>query len=116
MKQHDDSMQLGKRGYGRIDTTKGYADGEVLTPFGIVSVYAQGDQQNAPHTRLHFVWYGRLHMRSFSGKRYSPRGIVTKAMEFAREIASPNARVDRPDAALCGRSGRTTGCAAGGED
>lgn len=26
------------------------------------------------------------------------------------------ARVDRPDAALCGRSGRTTGWAAGGED
>jgi len=27
----------------------------------------------------------------------------------------PNARVDRPNAALCGRSGRTTGCASNGE-
>lgn len=90
MKQTDDSMKLGKRGYGRINTKNGYTDGEVLTPVGIVSVYAQGDDQNVPHTRLDFVFDGRLYMRNFIGKRYSPRGLVTKALEFADEIASHN--------------------------
>lgn len=94
MKQFDDSMSLEKRGYGRIEVRKeGWTDGEVLTPFGIVTVYAQGDAENVPHTRLDFVWNGRLYMRNFGDKRYSPRGIVTKAMKFAAEIAAPNGEV-----------------------
>lgn len=90
MKHNDDSMSLARRGYGRINVHKdGWTDGEVVTPFGIVSVYAQGDDENRPHTRLDFAWDGRLYMRNFDGRRYSPRGLVTKAMQFASEIASP---------------------------
>lgn len=91
MKQFDDSISLQKRGYGRVEVRKeGWMDGDVLTPYGIVTVYAQGDAENVPHTKLDFVWRGRLHIRNFNGKRYSARGIVTKAMEFATEIAAPN--------------------------
>lgn len=91
MKQFDDSMSLQKRGYGRVVVRReGWTDGEVLTPYGIVTVYAQGDAENSPHTRLDFVWDGRLYMRNFDGKRYTARALVTKAMEFATEIAAPN--------------------------
>ena len=94
MKHNDDSMSLARRGYGRIEVRKdGWTDGEVVTPFGIVSVYAQGDAENQPHTRLDFAWNGRLYMRNFDGVRYSPRGLVTKAMQFASEIAAPNSRL-----------------------
>jgi hypothetical protein len=49
-----------------------------------------------------------------AGKRCA--WCATWAKAKAMGLTTPNARVDRPDAALCGRSGRTTGCAAGGED
>lgn len=82
----DDSMTV-NRAFSRIEVRKeGWTDGEVLTPHGIVSVYAQGDDDHRPHTRLDFVHNGRLYMRNYPGKRYSPRGLVTKAREFAEEI------------------------------
>lgn len=88
MKVHDDSMAVGRKGFSRLMTMKeGWTDGDVVTPWGIVSVYAQGDDRYRHHTRLDIVHNGRLYMRDFHGKRYSPRGLVMKAMQFAREIA-----------------------------
>ena len=88
MKIFDDSMKVQKDGFSRTEDRGGWTDGEIVTPWGIVSVYAQGDAENANHTRLDFVHAGRLHMRNFHGKRYSRRGIKTKAMQFAKEIAT----------------------------
>lgn len=85
----DDSMKLPYRGINWISRhPAGWTDGEVLTPFGIVAVYAQGDKAKGEsfHTRLDFVFDGRLYMRNFENKRYSSRGLVTKAYEFAAEI------------------------------
>lgn len=88
MEFFDDSMKVQKDGFSRTEDRENWTDGEVVTPWGIVSVYAQGDENTTKHTRLDFVWGGRLHMRNFSGKRYSKRGIKTKAMQFAKDIAS----------------------------
>lgn len=88
MEIYDDSMSIGKRGFSRIEVRKeGWTDGEIATPWGFVSVYAQGGENHFYHTRLDFICKGRLYMRNFSGKRYTPRGITTKAMRFAKEIA-----------------------------
>ena len=77
------------RGWGNITTRKeGWTEGTVTTPHGLVSVYAQGDEENVYITMLDFAWKGRMHVRSFQGKRYSPRGIVTKAKVFAKEITN----------------------------
>lgn len=88
MKETDDSMAVGKAGYSRVNGGKEWTDGEVATPWGFVVVYAQGDEQHYHHSRLDFIHRGRLYIRNFSGKRYTPRGLKTKAMQFAREIAS----------------------------
>jgi hypothetical protein len=76
---------------GRIatQTTKdgeSWEVGTVLTPNGIVDVYAQDD-----YTRLDFVHAGRLHIRTYR-KRYGKRGIVTLAGRMARDI-SANAKL-----------------------
>ena len=87
MKVSDDRVSTGKRGFGRTENNGGWIDGEVVTPFGIVSVYAQGDDEHLFYTRLDFAHKGTLYVRKFDGKRYSPRGLVTKAYEFAKGIA-----------------------------
>lgn len=70
----------------RTNPNHDWTEGTVRTPHGIVEVYAQGSERSFRVTRLDFVWEGRVHVRSFRGKRYSPRGIVTKAKEFARHV------------------------------
>jgi hypothetical protein len=88
---YDDSMSFDKHGFSRIEVRKeGWTDGEVATPWGFVSVYAQGDDNHYYHTRLDFIHNGRLYMRNFSGKRYTPRVIKTKAMRFAKEMVLSN--------------------------
>lgn len=62
-------------------------DGDVVTPHGIVSVMAQGDEINHHYTRWDFAHKGRLYMRTIH-KRFSPRGIVREAKKFAKEISS----------------------------
>ena len=97
MKMYDDSIGVGA-GHSQVKfNPNGWTEGCVFTPHGIVSTYAQGDDTNVAHTRLDFVCAGKLYMRNFSGKRYSPRGIVTIAKRFAKEIIE-NAHV-QPDAA-----------------
>ena len=88
---YDSSWPTG-RGYSIIErrqyTTLGgecleWTDGEVITPDGIVTVLAQN---NPDLSRLDYVFEGRVYSRSYR-KRYSSRGLVTKAKQFAREIA-----------------------------
>jgi len=82
---YDVSMSIGS-GFGRISRQReGWLDGEVVTPHGIVSVFAQGDSTHDHYSRLDFAYAGRLYIRSFN-KRYSPRGLVTKAKQFSREV------------------------------
>jgi hypothetical protein len=63
-----------------------YLDGTVSTPHGIVSCYAQGDKSSYRFSSLSFIYRGIDYRRNFNGKRYSSRGLVTKAKEFANEI------------------------------
>lgn len=87
MKTYDDTMAV-SRAYSCISVRKeGWTEGTVKTPHGIVCVYAQGDDTHSDHSRLDFVWCGRLYMRNFSGKRYTPRGLARKAREFAETVA-----------------------------
>lgn len=87
MKIFDDKISVGKTGLNRTENrNEGWVDGEVATPFGFVCCYAQGDDNHFYHTRLDFIHKGVMYMRNFSGKRYTKRGLKTKAMQFAREI------------------------------
>lgn len=84
---YDHEMRVEPRGFNRSKELKeGWTEGDVVTPFGIVSVYAQGDDIHSHITRLDFVFNGRLHLRTYR-KRYTVRGIKTKAYEFAKEVA-----------------------------
>jgi hypothetical protein len=89
MKIIDANWVVGKQGYNRTEERReGWLDGEVATPWGFVVCYAQGSEKHRHHTRLDFIHNGRLYSRNFSGKRFTKRGIKTKAMKFAKEIAS----------------------------
>ena len=88
MKYLDDKVSA-KKPFGRMRRNPdGWTDGEVVTPNGIVSVYAQDDEK-FHLTRLDFAYEGTLYMRSWD-KRYSPRGIVTKAYQFTQDIIKLN--------------------------
>lgn len=67
--------------------------GIVITTQGIVEIYAQGNEEYIYASRLNFAWKGRMYLRTFD-KRYSPRGIVTKAKQFAKEIVIPILNLD----------------------
>lgn len=80
----DDRLKLDKC-FNRIKYhLLGWSEGDVLTPGGIVSVYAEPGL-----TRLDLARDGTLYVRSFN-KRFSFSGAVTKAREFAEEIAGGN--------------------------
>ena len=79
------SWAVGKCPFNRSTERKeGWTDIDVITPHGFVTGYAQGDETHTHHTCLDFFYGGRVHTRSFD-KRYSVRGIATKAMQFAEE-------------------------------
>ena len=71
-----------------VSRKEGWVEGCVVTRHGIVSVYAQGSEGYDHYTRLDFAAAGKWYIREIRGKRYSVRGIVTKAKEFAAEIAA----------------------------
>lgn len=84
----NDSIKVNKNGFSRTEERKeGWMDGEVATPWGFVSIYAQGDDTHSHVTRLDFIHNGRQYIRTFSGKRFTKHGVKTKAMQFAKEIA-----------------------------
>ncbi len=83
----EDSISC-RSSFGRIDTERtttgeSWDKGTVLTPQGIVSVYAADGI-----TRLDFCHDGRLHMRTYR-KRLTKRGMTIVAGRMAKEIA-PN--------------------------
>lgn len=85
MKSHNNSFAF-KKPFGRVEIRpEGWTDGDVVTYYGIVSVYAQGDEDSYYSTGLQFAYEGRLYGRTFL-KRYTPRGIVTKANEFVQDV------------------------------
>ena len=89
MKTFDDCVSV-SRGFSRwniLSARNGYEEGEIGTPNGFVSVYIQGDEEHFHLTRLGFIWEGKMHMRNFY-KRYTRRGAVTKAKQFAEEIVN----------------------------
>ena len=88
--QYNDYSFAHKKPFGRLhEHEKGWTFGDIITPHGIVSVYAQGDSKNFQLTTLQFAINERLYFRRF-GKRYTPRGIVTKANEFAKGVIANN--------------------------
>jgi hypothetical protein len=79
--------------YGNLERHKGEYDfthGTVTTPHGIVDCYAQGNDKERHSTWLRFVYQGYVYHRAFSGKRYTHRGIVTKARQFVNEVIAGN--------------------------
>lgn len=81
----DDCISL-RAPFGRISSQSpasggSWEDGEVLTPYGIVSVYAEGS-----HSRLDFCYGGKLYMRNYP-KRLTKRGMTMLAGRMAKEIA-----------------------------
>lgn len=92
MKIINDGWRVG-RGWSNIDHNHeyDYDTGVVVTPHGIVSVYAQGSDKYIHTSWIGFAFHGRWHCRRFHGKRYTPRGLARKARQFAREIAEGEA-------------------------
>lgn len=85
-KKHTESFAIGSS-ISRVmlhHTEHGsYLDGDVLTKYGIVSVYSQGGKN--PSTRMDFVYGGRHHMRT-ELKTRCIRGMAILATKFAREV------------------------------
>tara|TARA_B100000745_G_C19978910_1_gene331557 strand:+ start:266 stop:592 length:327 start_codon:yes stop_codon:yes gene_type:complete len=92
----DDSSAQGSKYFNRI-RLENYTDfngfeetwlmGDVLTPYGIVSVYSQGGEQDrfSKYTRLEIVVNGRYLTRVFN-KRYTSRGLVTKVRQWIADL------------------------------
>lgn len=80
----DSSWRVYQR-WSRLEVRENVTEGAVMTRDAIVKVFAFGGK--APATHLTVCRDGREHCRWYKGKRYTPRSIVTKAKQFAREIA-----------------------------
>lgn len=63
-----------------------YVDGLVATRWGYVSVYSE-KISNRKYTRLAIIFDGRLYERRWR-KYFTPRGLVTKARQFAEDKAN----------------------------
>ena len=74
-----------------VDGKSTYLVGHVMTEYGTVGIYTQGDDKNFHHTRLDFPHGKTCYVRTFN-KRYSERGIVTVAKKFAKEVLEGNQR------------------------
>ena len=70
----------------RPDKEYDYLEGNVSTKYGYVMVYTQGDQKLRHMTALWLIHNGRQYCRHIN-RRYSARGIVTKANRFAKEVS-----------------------------
>lgn len=76
------------RSCSRIDYERDfdYLRGVVITPYGFVYVYSQGNQSSRNLSSFEFIWNGRKHDRRIR-KRMTARGLATVATRFAREKA-----------------------------
>lgn len=82
-------FSIGK-GFSRLEDRKleggeSWIDGSVVTRFGIVLAYSQGDKKSFHHTSLEFAYKGFVQVRSFD-KRYTKRGIARLAKQFAEDV------------------------------
>lgn len=87
---HDWSMKITDT-RGRVMTHgregQRYLDGNVLTPYGIVSAYAQGHGDGyLPSSSYQIIHKGRLYSRQEPVAR-TRRGLAIMAAKFAKEIA-----------------------------
>jgi hypothetical protein len=62
-----------------------WLEGTVITEYGVVEVYSQGDANHSKHTELSFAIAGTCHVRSFQ-RRFSKSYLKTLAKRFANEI------------------------------
>lgn len=82
LREESYSDGLGKQITGVVGTLHGY-------------IRAYSDDYKNDHTgrryrssSLRFIWKGKEYFRFFDGVAYSSRGLVTKARQFAEEIAT----------------------------
>lgn len=84
----DDSFAISKAGFTRWschDPKYDYESGELVTREGSVTMYMQGGDVRSRFTQINFSYGGRLHMRTYR-KRYTRRGVVTKAKQFVADV------------------------------
>lgn len=78
-----------QRPFGRFhnhDTAIGfYMTGVVGSPLGFVTVYAENGRNE--HTRFDFIHNRRLYMQTIYA-RFTERGVIAKAYQFARKVVS----------------------------
>jgi len=72
----------------RLNDGETYDEGIVETKYGSVSVYMQGDDKYNKISRMDINVNGIVFVKQFD-KRYTKRGIVTKANQFAKEMHNP---------------------------
>lgn len=65
----------------------GYEIGTMVTPYGNVNIYSQGDDKSIHYTELGFAYEGCQYTRTWR-KRFSKRGLAILASRFAKEISS----------------------------
>lgn len=88
----DDEMRIrnatGRIMRHRLNATESYLDGDVLTPWGIVTVYSENEELggNMNLARFDFVFDGILYIRTFK-RSFTERGLTLMARKFAKEIA-----------------------------
>ena len=91
MKITNGRFKVSKGGFNNIRVIRieerSYLKGTVTTPHGIVGCYAQGDLKCYSSSHLDFVFEGFHYTRRFK-KRYTARGLHTKAMQFALEVTT----------------------------
>ena len=92
VRQHDYDYAIGRGFPIRFrelpvlsDSLRVGLEGCVATPYGIVFVFAEDDDKGGCSS-FEFVWRKRYYVRLFN-KRYTERGLMTKAKQFAAEIA-----------------------------
>lgn len=90
MRVFDDSSSVGSGlSQWSFTTMDCYTEGSIGTKHGYVQAYAE-DSDHLKVSTLRFIWKGRLHIRAFTGKAYTRRGLVMKAKQFANEVATRN--------------------------
>jgi hypothetical protein len=92
----DESLSIKGRSHGggirHFKEYGGYDEGYVVTPNGIVGVYAQrGETKRDYYTCLTFALDGRQYSRVYRRHYLTHRGLVTASTRFAREIVEAQA-------------------------
>ena len=90
------AYRIARRGSGRFQKRSNsygeWIDGDVVTIYGIVTVMAAfpTEWMDKGYTRLDFAFDGHHYIRTFHDKCYQGNALTTKAIEFARYVATDN--------------------------